>query len=47
MSESKNPELHINEEPQNDFISVGLGMAVSMAFFLGVAVICTVITIFI
>lgn len=47
MSEQQNPELHVNEEPRNDFIDVAVGMAVPTIFFLGVAVICTVITIFI
>lgn len=44
MSNSKNPELHINEEPRNDFIDVAVGMAVTTIGFLVIAVIATVIS---
>lgn len=47
MSESRNPELHMNEEPRNDFIDVAVGMAIPTIFFVLVATVCTVITIFI
>jgi len=47
MNETQHPELHVNEEPRNDFIDVGVGMAVTMGFFLTIAIIFTVITIFI
>jgi hypothetical protein len=48
MSDTQHhPELHVNEEPSNDFIDVGVGMAVTMGFFMIVATIVTVITIFI
>lgn len=40
------PELHVNEEPRNDFLDVGVGMAAAMGFFMIVATIVTVITIF-
>jgi hypothetical protein len=45
MSESKHPELHINEEPSNDFIDVGVGMAASTILFLAIGVVFTVIEI--
>lgn len=47
MSETRNAEMHINEEPRNDFIDVAVGMAVPTIFFIGVAIICTVISVFI
>lgn len=46
MSETRNPEHHVNEEARNDFIDVAVGMAVPTIFFLLVATICTLITVF-
>ncbi|CAM3426369.1 YqzM family protein [Marinicrinis lubricantis] len=43
MSNSKNPELHINEEPRNDFLDVAVGFGVTFGFFFVVCVIFTII----
>lgn len=32
MNNTTNPELHVNEEPRNDFSDVGTGFAVMFAF---------------
>ncbi len=45
MADTKHPELHVNEEPRNDFIDVGVGMAVSVGIFFGIALIMTIISI--
>ncbi|GAB2677269.1 YqzM family protein [Paenibacillus thermoaerophilus] len=47
MSEAKayHPEEHVNEEPRNDLIDVGMGFIVTFGFFLLIAVIFTVIEI--
>lgn len=44
MSDPKHPELHINEEPRNDFIDVAVGMAVTTVGFLVIAVAATVLS---
>lgn len=45
MADTKHPEMHVNEEPRNDFIDVGVGMASSVGLFLFIAIIMTVISI--
>jgi hypothetical protein len=45
MTDTNHPELHVNEEPSNDFIDVGLGMAFSVGIFFVIAIIMTVISI--
>lgn len=42
--ETRNPELHINEEPRNDFIDVGVGFLGMFGFCFLIAVIATVIS---
>jgi hypothetical protein len=44
MSDSKHPELHVNEEPRNDFIDVAVGMAVTTIGFLLIAVLATILS---
>lgn len=43
MSEMKNPELHVNEEPRNDSMDVGVGFGGMFAFILVVTIIATVV----
>lgn len=45
--EQTSAELHINEEPRNDFSDVGVGFAVAFGFFTVVTIIATVITMYI
>lgn len=44
MSDPKHPELHVNEEPRNDFIDVGIGFGVMFGVCLIIAVVATIIT---
>lgn len=46
MTNTQNPEAHINEEPRNDFLDVAVGMAVTTIGFFVIAIIFTVISIF-
>jgi hypothetical protein len=48
MSEQNqnHPEVHVNEEPRNDFADVGIGFAVSFGFFFLVTLIFTLIQYF-
>ena len=43
MSEPRNPEMHVNEEPRNDFIDVAMGMAVTTGVFFLIAIVATII----
>lgn len=45
--EDKHPELHINEEPSNDFMDTAVGFGVAFGFFTLVTIIATVLTMFI
>ncbi|NDI36804.1 YqzM family protein [Chengkuizengella sediminis] len=45
MSETRQPELHVNEEPRNDFIDVGVGFAVSTGIFFLIAIIATILSV--
>jgi hypothetical protein len=45
MSQANNPELHVNEEPRNDFLDVAVGFAVTFGGFMLIAIIATVATI--
>lgn len=47
MNEAHHPELHVNEEPRNDFLDVAVGFAATFGFFLVIAIVATVLTIFI
>lgn len=47
MNNAPNPEAHINEEPRNDFLDVAVGMAVTTAGFFVIAILFTVISIFV
>jgi len=44
MNDSKHPELHINEEPRNDFLDVATGFGVFFVVLLLIAVLATVIS---
>lgn len=46
MSKQHHPELHVNEEPRNDFLDTAVGFAGMFTFMIVVAIIATVITIF-
>jgi hypothetical protein len=41
MSEANHPELHVNEEPRNDFLDVALGFGVTFGVFLLIAIVMT------
>jgi hypothetical protein len=43
MSDPKHPELHVNEEPRNDFMDTGLAFGAFFGFMLLIAVVATVI----
>jgi len=43
MNEQKHPELHVNEEPRNDFADVGTGFGVFFVILLVIAILATVI----
>lgn len=45
MENRNHPELHINEEPRNDFLDTGIGFAGMFIFMLIVAGIFTAIEI--
>lgn len=45
MSETKNPEFHVNEEPRNDSMDVGIGFAGMFTFILVVTIIATAVEI--
>jgi hypothetical protein len=45
MNEQNHPELHVIEEPRNDFLDVSLGFGVFFLFLLIIAVIATVISV--
>lgn len=44
MSDPKHPELHVNEEPRNDFNDVAVGFGVMFGVCLLIAVVATIIT---
>jgi hypothetical protein len=43
MNEQKHPELHVNEEPRNDFADVATGFGVFFVILLVIAILATVI----
>ncbi|MDF2963024.1 MAG: hypothetical protein K0S39_4759 [Paenibacillus sp.] len=47
MNDPKHPELHVNEEPSNDFIDTALGFGVFFGVLLLIAVAATVISLMI
>lgn len=40
------PRLHMNEEPRNDFMDVAMGFAVTFGAFFLIALIATIIALF-
>lgn len=42
MENTNHPELHVNEEPRNDFMDTGVGFLAMFGFMLVVAVIFTI-----
>lgn len=42
MSEPRNPELHENEEPSNDFLDTAIGFGAMFGFMFLLAIIATV-----
>ncbi|MBP1992001.1 YqzM family protein [Paenibacillus eucommiae] len=43
MSDPKHPELHVNEEPRNDFLDAAIGFGAFFGFLLLMGVVATVI----
>lgn len=43
MNETRNPELHTNEDPRNDFLDVAMGFGGFFIFLLLIAVLATAI----
>jgi hypothetical protein len=43
MSDSNHPEMHVNEEPRNDFMDVAMGFAVFFTCMCVVAIIATIV----
>lgn len=43
MSNPKHPELHVNEEPRNDFMDTGLAFGGFFGFLFLMAIVATVI----
>jgi len=41
MEESRHPELHVNEEPRNDFLDTAVGFAGMFIFMLVVGILFT------
>ena len=44
MADTRHPELHVNEEPRNDFADVGAGMIFSVSLFLIIGIIMTILS---
>ncbi len=44
MSEVNHPEAHVNEEPRNDFMDVGVGFGVTFGIMLVVSTAAAVIS---
>jgi hypothetical protein len=44
MNESNHPELHVNEEPSNDFMDTAIGFAGMFGFLFLMGIVATVIT---
>lgn len=44
MSEPNHPELHVNEEPRNDFLDVAVGFAVMFGVCFLIALAATVVS---
>jgi uncharacterized protein (DUF2062 family) len=42
--EHQNPELHINEEPRNDFVDVAVGFLATFTFFTVVTIIAMIVS---
>lgn len=45
--EERHPEMHINEEPRNDFIDTGVGFLAAFGFFTVVTIIATIIKMYV
>jgi len=44
MSDSKHPEIHVNEEPRNDLIDTGVGFVAMFGLCFLIAAVATIIT---
>jgi hypothetical protein len=44
MSDPNHPELHVNEEPRNDFMDTAIGFGAFFGFLLLMGIVATVIT---
>ena len=44
MSEVKHPEVHVNEEPRNDFLDTAVGFGFMFGICFLIAVVATVIS---
>lgn len=47
MNQTNHPELHVNEEPRNDLMDVGIGFLVTLGGFLTIALVATIISLLI
>jgi hypothetical protein len=45
--ENRNPELHVNEEPRNDFLDVGVGFLVTFGVFTLITIVATVLSMYV
>ncbi|RKN85141.1 YqzM family protein [Paenibacillus ginsengarvi] len=41
------PRMHVNEEPRNDFMDVAIGFGATFGFFFLVALVATIIELFV
>ncbi|WJH32267.1 YqzM family protein [Paenibacillus aurantius] len=46
MNEPNHPELHVLEEPTNDFMDVAIGFGAMFGFLFLIGIIATIITLF-
>lgn len=44
MSDTKHPEMHVNEEPRNDFLDVGVGFMTMFGLLFLIALVATIVT---
>jgi hypothetical protein len=44
MNESNHPELHVNEEPSNDFMDTAIGFGAMFGFLFLMGIVATAIT---
>lgn len=45
--ENNHPELHVNEEPRNDFLDTAVGFGVTFGIFTLITIVATIISIYV